>query len=213
MEQWKKLDLHFDGIMTGFLGSVHQIGIVEKFIKEFSSNATQIIVDPVMGDNGKLYNTYTKELQNSMKHLITYADIITPNLTEACFLTGTPYKPEGWKRSELEALCKSLHSMGGKKIVITGIRIGTHFVGNAIMKGDGTIVFQRQQIIERIRSGTGDVFASVLGADAINGIEFSKSVRRASGFVRQSLLASEQYNQAPTDGICFEEVLHKLKRQ
>ena len=90
MEEWKKLDLKFNGISTGFLGSAEQIRIVQEFISEFKSKDTLVIVDPVMGDYGKTYSTYTEEMCQRMKQLACKADILTPNLTEACILTDTP---------------------------------------------------------------------------------------------------------------------------
>ena len=90
INEWKKLDLRFNGISSGFLGSKRQIEIVTQFFKDFKTPETLIIVDPVMGDYGKPYPTYTLEMCNEMKNLIQYADIITPNLTELCILTDTP---------------------------------------------------------------------------------------------------------------------------
>ena len=91
VDHWKRLGLAFDGIATGFLGSARQIQIVKEFIREFGRKKTQIIIDPVMGDNGKLYSTYSEEMCREMKKLIAHADIITPNLTECCKLTDTAY--------------------------------------------------------------------------------------------------------------------------
>lgn len=93
--EWRKLDLHFNGICTGFLGSEAQIGIVGDFLQEFGGEGTIVLIDPVMGDYGKPYPTYTMEMCLEMKKLVHYADILTPNLTEACILTDTPYK-EKW---------------------------------------------------------------------------------------------------------------------
>lgn len=120
IEEWKKLDLKFDGICSGFLGSARQIEIVQNFFKHFKSEDTIVILDPIMGDDGKPYATYTDELCQKMKHLVPYADIITPNLTEACILTDTPYKKR-WKLKELRELTEKLEKMGPAKIVITGI--------------------------------------------------------------------------------------------
>ena len=97
----EKLNLKFDGILSGFLGSGEQIGIVETFIRQFAAGQTTVIVDPVMGDHGKIAGTYTQEMCLEMRRLITLADIITPNLTEACHLTDTPYREDGWDEEEL----------------------------------------------------------------------------------------------------------------
>ena len=96
INEWKKLGLQFDGITSGFLGSKKQIEIVTQFFKDFKTKENIIIVDPVMGDYGKIYATYTKEMCEEMKKLVQYADIITPNITELCILTDTPYQ-EKWK--------------------------------------------------------------------------------------------------------------------
>lgn len=213
IDQWKQMELKFDGIMTGFLGSVKQIAIVEDFIKSFKSNKTMILVDPVMGDNGHIYPTYTKKMCSEMKKLIAYADIITPNITEACFLTDTPYKESGWHYAELSELSNKLMDMGAKKLVITGIKMGDGFIGNAISEVGAETIFQRQMIVAQNRTGTGDVFAAVLGADAVNGILFPASVKRASRFVRQGLVESNRKGEPPMYGIDFEEALWRLKRK
>ena len=126
IEQWKKLGLKFDGIQTGFLGSKKQIEIVSGFIRDFRQEETIVVVDPIMGDNGKSYATYTEEMCQEMRRLVTLADIITPNLTEACILTGTGYHEEKWKMKELRKLAMELRRMGPKKVVITGIHLASY---------------------------------------------------------------------------------------
>ena len=213
IDQWKKMNLSFDGIMTGFLGSARQINIVEDFIKSFGSSETMILVDPVMGDNGHIYPTYTPKMCREMKKLIAYADIITPNITEACFLTNTPYKESGWHYAELDTLAKKLMDMGAKKLVITGIKMGDGYIGNAIASQEADTIFQRQMVVAQTRTGTGDVFAAVLGADAVNGLDFPTSVKRASVFVRQGLVESNKKGEPPMYGIDFEAALWRLKRK
>lgn len=213
IREWKKLDLHFDGIMTGFLGSARQINIVEDFLQQFRTEQTHVLVDPVMGDNGRIYPTYTEKLCREMRRLIAYADIITPNLTEACFLTGTRYHESGWRRSELENMAKRLLNMGARRLVITGIKMGNGSIGNVIASQDtDQIIYQRQLQVEQTRSGTGDVFAAVLGADAVNGVDFAQSCRRASRFVRQCLIETIHSESAHNTGIDFESQLDRLKR-
>lgn len=219
IDEWKKLDLRFDAIMTGFLGSAQQIGIVEQFIRDFADPETIVLVDPVMGDNGHIYPTYTRKMCREMKKLIAYADILTPNITEACFLTDTPYKESGWKHTELAEIAQKLQAMGAKKLVITGIRMGDNYIGNAVCNGplspeNGAhgLEFQRQMVVQQTRSGTGGVFASVLGADAVNGVDFPTSVKRASNFVRRCLIETAKGTAPLNTGIDFESQLYKLKR-
>ena len=135
IDMWKYLDLQFEGIYSGFLGSKKQIKIVEKFIKDFKKENTKIIIDPVMGDNGKPYPTYTKEMCEEMKKLVCYADILTPNVTEACILTDTPYR-EKFKSSELYAMAEKLSEKGASKIVISGVKMG-NYIGNVVYEKNG----------------------------------------------------------------------------
>ena len=209
MEEWKKLDLHFNGICSGFLGSKEQIEIVKKFFKEFKTAETQIIVDPVMGDYGKPYPTYTEEMCSEMKKLVEYADILTPNVTEACVLTDTPYK-EKWKIEEIQKMAEKIHTMGPKKIAITGIVQGGFIANFCYEEGQQPKVLRTHKEGPQ-RSGTGDIFASIIAADAINGVSFYKSVKKASDFIKKCIIRSQELDIPLTDGVCFEEVLGKLK--
>lgn len=211
ISNWKKLGLSFEGIATGFLGSAEQIQIVKEFIKEFAKEDTQILIDPVMGDNGKLYSTYTEELCREMKKLTALADILTPNLTECCKLTDTPYKDCGWKKKELSAMAQALSAQGPERVVITGIRQG-EFIANYIYEKGKEPKWIRTHRVGTERSGTGDVFASVIAADAVNGVAFAKSVKKASGFVKRCIQRSIELEIPKTDGVCFEEILYQLKR-
>ena len=122
IDNWKKLDLQFSGIATGFLGSAEQIEIVSRFLKDFKKDNTTVIIDPVMGDYGKPYATYTKEMCLEMKKLVSYADILTPNLTEACRLLDIPYETADTSEEGLHQICERLSEMGPDKIVITGLQ-------------------------------------------------------------------------------------------
>ena len=209
MQEWKKLDLHFNGICSGFLGSKEQIEIVKKFFKEFKTEETQIIVDPVMGDYGKPYPTYTEEMCGEMKKLVEVADILTPNVTEACVLTDTPYK-EKWKIEEIQEMAEKIHAMGPKKIAITGIVQGGFIANFCYEEGQQPKVLRTHKEGTQ-RSGTGDIFASIIAADAVNGVPFYKSVKKASDFIKKCIIRSQELNIPLTDGVCFEEVLGKLK--
>lgn len=215
IENWAKIGLTFDGIATGYLGSVRQIDIVKRFICDFSKEDTLVVVDPVMGDHGRLYSAYTVELCRELGKLIALADIITPNLTEACYLTDRPYKETGWKKKELCAMAEQLAAMGPSRVVITGIPQGEFIANYVYVKETGK---EDQSGFIRIhkagaeRCGTGDVFASIIAADAVNGVPFDRSVRKASGFVKKCITAAIELETSPTDGVPFEEILYKLKR-
>lgn len=210
MEEWKKLDLRFEGIASGFLGSAEQIQIVRDFIRQFRDERTQVIIDPVMGENGKAYATYTPEMCDKMKHLVEFADILTPNVTEACMLTGMPYKEAGWNRRELNEMMSRLRGLGAKKIVVSGLA-SDMYISNAVSEEPGDLRMIRQKRVGKVRSGTGDIFAAVIAADCVNGVAFEESVRKAGSFVRDCILATEKHQIPETDGVCFEEVLYKLR--
>lgn len=210
IEEWKKLDLRFEGIASGFLGSAAQIEIVTDFIRRFRDERTHVIIDPVMGENGRAYPTYTAQMCDRMKHLVQFADILTPNVTEACILTETDYKPSGWTRPELQKVMNRLRELGAGKVVISGLETGS-FVSNAISERPGELKVIRQKRVGKVRSGTGDIFSAVIAADCVNGVAFEESVRKAAAFVKDCILVTEEAGIPETDGVCFEEVLHKLK--
>lgn len=209
INEWKKLGLQFDGITSGFLGSKKQIEIVTQFFKDFKTKENIIIVDPVMGDYGKIYATYTKEMCEEMKKLVQYADIITPNITELCILTDTPYQ-EKWKISELEKMTEELAEKGPEKIVVTGI-VQKEFIANFCYEKGKSPKILRCHRVGTQRSGTGDVFSSIIAADAVNQVPFDKSVKKASNFIKKCILKSIEIDIPVTDGVCFEELLQTLK--
>lgn len=207
---WKKLNLKFDGIMSGFLGSEEQILLVETFVKQFSEEDTIVVIDPVMGDHGRIAETYTEEMCHRMRRLVSLADIITPNLTEACKLTDTSYREKGWKKAELFAMAQKLHVMGPKKIVITGIPQGKFIANYMYQEKEEPELFRTYKEGDE-RCGTGDLFAAIIAADAVNGVDFVKSVKKASAFVRKCMMKSIEMGIEQKNGVCFEEILHLLK--
>lgn len=211
ISKWHKLGLKFEGIASGFLGSRKQIETVIRFIEEFKSGRTTVIIDPVMGDHGKLYATYTEELCSEMERLTAYADIITPNLTECCKLTGMPFKEIGWKKKELNEMAEILFEKGPDKVVITGIPQGEFLANYVVEKGKEARIIRTHKAGTE-RSGTGDVFSSIIASDAVNGVDFDRSVKKASGFVKKCIIKSMELQIPRTDGVCFEEILYTLKR-
>lgn len=205
MDEWKKLDLRFDGILTGFLGSSQQLDIVARFLDMFRDKNTVTVIDPVMGDYGKLYSTYSPILASGLKKLVPYADILTPNLTEACILTDTQYRTE-MNEGELLEICKKLTSLGPEKIVISGLDGGNDIVNLVYESGEKPVKIREHKVGE-CRSGTGDVFSSIIAADAVNGADFPESVRHASSFIAKVLRRTLELELPKEDGICFEEFL------
>jgi pyridoxine kinase len=205
--EWLKLGLTFDMIYTGFLGSIHQIEIIIKFLESFSGSL--VLVDPVMGDNGKIYSTYTPEMCEKMKSLVGYSDIVTPNVTEALMLADTPYKSD-ITIDELKQIAIKISLIGPSKVVITGI-VNNDKISNLIYdkdKNEFSIITKNKSKIEY--SGTGDVFASIICGCMVNRVDFKKSVEIAAKFVENCSQQSTLQNISPSDGIIFEKFIGDL---
>lgn len=213
---WEQLNLNFDGLYCGFLGSVEQIAIVKEFLDSpimKDHNAHPIfLLDPVMGDNGKAYSTITAEHCNKMKELAAIADILTPNITEACLLTDTPYREDSWTDSELAQICHKLANLGevgsSKQIVITGIKSHNRFL-NYIWE-NGSPSTYCTEITGAARHGTGDMFASILAADALHQVPFASSVKKAADFIALCIQGSEEARLPVSEGVIFEKYLNRL---
>lgn len=208
---WSELGLTFDGLYCGFLGNEEQINIVREFVEMF--RPPLFLLDPVMGDHGRAYSSITETHVQKMKELLPLADIITPNITEACLLTGTPWKDGEWMMQELSGLCERLASLCLKdsvsaSIVITGIRQGDFLVN--FLWDDGVYTTVASPIAGASRPGTGDIFASILAADAVRGETLLSSVQKAANFVGLCIAGSEKAGTPVQEGVVFEKYLAAL---
>lgn len=208
---WSELGLTFDGLYCGFLGNEEQIDIVREFVEMF--RPPLFLLDPVMGDHGRAYSSITETHVQKMKELLPLADIITPNITEACLLTGTPWKDGEWTMQELSGLCEKLASLCLKdsvsaSIVITGIRQGDSLVN--FLWDDGVYTTVASPIAGASRPGTGDIFASILAADAVRGETLLTSVQKAANFVGLCIAGSEKAGTPVQEGVVFEKYLAAL---
>lgn len=207
LETWEKLGLQFDGIYTGFLGSEHQAAIVQRMLKKFRQPNTVVVVDPVMGDHGKTYRTCTPKVCAAIKELVSAADIITPNLTECCILTGEVYR-EDFSEEALFSLADKLRALGPKRVVITGVEAGDYLYNVIADYDNRTIHKVRKAGIARC--GTGDIFASIVAANAVKNISLTDAVVQASAFISKCIALSEEKGLEPRAGVCFEECLGEL---
>ena len=219
---WNELGLTFDGLYCGFLGNEEQIDIVREFVDMF--RPPLFLLDPVMGDHGRAYSSITKTHVQKMKELLPLADIITPNITEACLLTGTPWKDGEWTMQELSRLCErladicqqesvssgeaSVDTVSGASIVITGIRQRDSLVN--FLWDDGIYTTVASPIAGASRPGTGDIFASILAADAVRGETLLTSVQKAANFVGLCIAGSEKAGTPVQEGVVFEKYLAAL---
>ena len=219
---WNELGLTFDGLYCGFLGNEEQIDIVREFVEMF--RPPLFLLDPVMGDHGRAYSSITETYVQKMKELLPLADIITPNITEACLLTGTPWKDREWTMPELSGLCErladicqqesvssgeaSVGTVSSASIVITGIRQGDSLVN--FLWDDGVYTTVSTPIAGASRPGTGDIFASILAADAVRGETLLTSVQKAANFVGLCIAGSEKAGTPVQEGVVFEKYLTAL---
>ena len=224
MEEWKKMDFYPDGIYTGFLADARQADKAVEFIEQFAKEDTKIPIDPVMGDNGEEYPIYTEALCEKMRFLVRRATVITPNLTEALLLLyGAQRAHVLWKELSLmdeERLLKFTESTGKElskefdtEVVITGIdlpaRENHQEMGNLICK-DGVQTWVSTVKEGGSYSGTGDLFASVLSAGMVKGMDTVDSVRKAVKFLSKGIHDAVLEGTDRNEGICFERYLSEL---
>ena len=211
LDSWNKNNLDFDAIATGFFGSAEQIEIVGDFLKNSKSF---VMIDPVMGDHGKIYKSYTREMCGKIKNLLQYADLITPNLTEACELSNIPYPTDGIiSDSDLATMAANLSAnMRGDKIVITGVNLDfddRNNISNFIYDG-GKISIVTTKKFGIDRSGTGDVFFAIVAGNLMNGVNLSCAVDKAADFVTKCIQHAEKLNLAWNWGLPVEEFLSDI---
>ena len=205
---WKKMNLSFDCIYSGFLGSEKQIDTVENFIHDFKSDTTRVVIDPVMGDNGEIYTTYTDAMCAKMKRLVALADIITPNLTEACTLCGMDYVGENPDDATLELICRTLSDLGAKSIVLTGCK-DKNCISNIVYE-HGKIQKYSSELIPKYFTGTGDTFASLICGLVTIGKTVFEAVEFATDFIHKCATYSYAIGQSINEGIACERFLPLL---
>jgi pyridoxine kinase len=211
---WRRRALSFDGIYTGFLGSADQIGLVTDFIREFSTSAsgspTLVAVDPVMGDNGRTYPGFSDKMYARMKELVSAADIVFPNLTEALMLTGADPRDFSDPRLGIPALGREISRLGPRKVVITGAVSGDT-VSNYVFDFDaGVSARVGEKFNGKSYSGTGDIFASIVCGGLVLGGELESCVRRAAAFVSRVVVYTADAGTDTREGILFEPFLKEL---
>lgn len=210
---WQELDLRFHAIYSGFLASERQIGIVSDFIRTFRRSDTLVVIDPVMGDDGKAYQTYTSALCSGMTHLAELADVITPNLTEAAFLLGRPYDQLPQEEAGLQELVRELGLHGRRSVVLTGVSLSPGKTGAMCFdaKTSRTETVQVDMIAHPLL-GTGDIFASVLTGALVRGDTLFSAAAQAADFVRACAVHTAAQDLPLREGVDFEPMLGLLTK-
>ena len=210
-DHWKSLDLEFDAIYTGFLGSFEQLEIVSDFFERFGNDKNIILVDPVMADNGELYKIFGNDFPKGMRKLCERADIIIPNITEAAFMLGENYVEGPYEKVYIEGLLKKLSAFGCKKIVLTGTYFDDAELGAAAYDcATGEIFYASAGRIEGYYHGTGDVFGSALLSALLCGKDINRATQIAVGFTVESIARTKKAGTDVRFGVNFEAGLSRL---
>ena len=205
---WKTLDLTFDGFYTGFLGSFEQIDLVRDLIDKTSNEKTTVYVDPVMGDNGKLYTIFDEAFAKKMATLCEKADVLMPNLTELCYMLDLEYKDGPYTWDYIEEVLKKAEQFGLQKIVITGISFEKDKVGSVYKDYEtGECGQVMRDYIDGYYHGTGDVFGSALVGALESGISLKDSVRIAVDFTVSAIKKTHESGADVRYGVDFEQCL------
>jgi pyridoxine kinase len=210
-DHWKKLNISFDAIYSGFLGSSQQVKIVSDFIDNFSRDSQFTVVDPVMGDDGLTYGPYDSNMVLAMRELIKKADIITPNFTEACLLLNNDYRTD-ITIPVLKVWMRKLSDMGPDKVVFTSVPVSDKsrsFVF-AYDRSYDTYWKVSCSYIPAAYPGTGDIFTSVLTGALLQGDSLPIALDRAVQFVSLAIRSTFGYNSPGREGVMFEKVLYSL---
>ena len=209
-KHWKKENFKFDAIYTGYLGSKEQINLLKSFFKDFKTENNFIFVDPVMGDNGKLYRGFDKEFALEMKELCKEAQIIVPNLTEATAMLEMEYKEE-YNKEYIEDILIKLSHLGPNKVILTGVSFNKKELGIAYYdKKQNKFFYYFKEKIDVKYHGTGDVFASTLVGAILKYNNLEESIKVAVDYVWECIKYTYDNKKGNAYGVDFEKVLPKL---
>ena len=213
IKHWEELDLEFDSIYSGFLGSTKQIDIVADFIKRFGDNTEFVVVDPVMGDDGKTYGPFDNEMVRRMKELVTHADIITPNMTEAAFLLDEDY-PLEMEKAKIKDYLLRLSEIGPEIVIITSLPFDQSEEKTSVIaynQNDQRFWQVDCDYVPTYFPGTGDVFASVIVGSMLQGDSLPLALDRAVQFTSTAIKTTYGYDYPNREGVLLEKVLDNLK--
>ena len=226
LNEWKKQGFHFDAIYTGYLGSIKQIDLVHKILDEFAQNDTLVVIDPCMADNGKLYTGFSQDFVNQMAKLCGRANVILPNMTEACFLVNQDYDFLVQTNESITKVMAKLLSLGAKQVILKGVefskeKIGVAYCSQKLFNNnfstnennmDDMNIYFHHRYDENFH-GTGDVFASAVTGALVLKKDIKDAVKIACDFVQESIectLLNPNYNWY---GVDFESALRNLPQK
>lgn len=213
-QHWKGEGFSFDAIYTGYLGSLEQVKLISDFVDDFKKPETLVFMDPVLGDNGKLYTGFDLEFAHSMAKLCSKADVITPNLTEACLLLDRPYPGDQCDEAYAKELLLELSHLGAKKVVLTGASFEPDKLGVLAYDAEENRYFQyfNQHVPMRFH-GTGDVFSSTCVGALTRGMPLDEALTLAVDFTLASIEATLSDQDRRWYSVNFEEAIPMLVRR
>lgn len=211
-DHWRAEGIIFDAVYTGFMGSREQIRLTGELIRALGGDGCRVVVDPVMGDHGRTYRTYTPEMCRAMGELSALADVITPNATEAALLLGEDYEALRLDR-EADCLrwCGALSLEGRRSVVLTGVSLVPDTVGAACFDRDtGEVTFAAAPRVEGEFHGTGDLFSSVLTGAVVRGWALREAAQLAAAFTARCARRTWEEGTPRREGVDFEPLLWRL---
>jgi pyridoxine kinase len=213
IKHYREIEIDFEGIFVGYLGSTTNIEETLYLLKSVNKECSLVVLDPIFGDHGKYYSNFDKNYSDSLKRLIRYAHIMTPNFTEACILAEEKIINEA-SEEQLLMICRKLHNLGCENIVITSVPLtDKNRIGTTIYDGEKDsieiIICDR---LEKSYPGTGDIFTSVLIGMMLNENTLSESVKKSCKFAEICMLESNKYDYPAKEGVLLERVLKHLNK-
>ncbi len=207
-EHWKKEKVHFDGIYTGYLGTLEEIAMAEEIFKSFGAEEGCLkFIDPVMADNGKLYPAFDLEYAKRNAAFCAFGDIIVPNLTEACFMTDSEYRTE-YDESYLKDILKKLAALGAGKVVLTGASLSEGMTGvYGLDRETGEFFSYQHERVDAAYHGTGDVFSSVSVGGLMRGLSLREAFGLAADYTELTIRETMKNPEKPWYGVDFEATL------
>ncbi len=206
-KHWQKENIRFSAIYTGYLGSTKQIDYVKDILQTMGTDDCVRIIDPAMADNGKLYPAFDMEYVSAMRVLCGCADILIPNITEACFLANVAYK-ETYDEAYIQQLLDKLLTLGAKTVVLTGVSYAPGKTGVAVYE-NGTLAYYEHEKIAKGCHGTGDVYASAFTGALMNDKSVFEAAKIAADYTVKCI-ANTQDDPAHWYGAKFETALGDL---
>ena len=208
---WSELNINFDYIYSGFLGSKDQVDIVIDFIKK--NNNSFVIVDPVMGDNGNMYSIFDNEMCKKIKNLVKISNLTTPNITEACLLTNRSISDIGdLTKKDIINMAKEISELGPENVIITGVVQDGYILNIGYDKISDNCFITSFEYNNLSYSGTGDIFTSIICGLIANGHDLEFAINKSSYFVHKVVNYTSKFDTDRNDGIMFEYFLNELTR-